>query len=101
MDIIKNELYADIIIDVSAEALDRSFQYRIPEPLKEKVSTGSKVNVPFGRGARMITGYVIKVSDKPKIEVSKIKDIDSICEKQISIDDKMISLAFWIKEQFG
>ena len=94
-------LYADIIIDVSAQSLDRSFQYRVPENLKEKVCAGSKVNIPFGNGNRMITGYVVKLSDKPKIEDSRIKDIDSVCEKEIGIDDRMISLAFWMKEQFA
>ena len=96
-----SNIYADIIIDISVEALDRSFQYRIPENLRDKVSAGSKVNIPFGKGDRKVTGYVIGVSDRPKIDVSKLKDIESLCEKQINIDDRMIGLAFWMKEQFG
>ena len=96
-----SNIYADIIIDISVEALDRSFQYRIPESLRDKVCAGSKVNIPFGKGDRKVTGYVIGVSDRPKIDVSKLKDIESLCDKQISIDDRMIGLAFWMKEQFG
>ena len=96
-----HDSYADIIIDISVEALDKTFQYRIPDRLQSKVSIGSKVNISFGKGDRKITGYVVKISDRAKIDVSKIKDIDSVCDKQINIDDRMVGLAFWMKEQFG
>ena len=101
MDITDKKLYADIIIDVSVEALDRSFQYRIPDLLKDKVTVGSKVNIPFGNGNRQITGYVINIGDRPKIDASKIKDINSVCDKEIGIEDRMVALAFWMKEHFG
>jgi len=94
-------MYADIIIDISVENLDRTFQYRIPEELEEVINAGTRVNIPFGNGNRMITGYVVGLSEVPKISTDKIKKIDSVCEKNISIDDKMIALAFWMKEHFG
>lgn len=45
-----NTRYADIIIDISHEALDRVFQYRVPLSLWKEVRPGSRVFVPFGRG---------------------------------------------------
>ena len=30
-------IYADIIIDISSDKLDRSFQYRVPERLEKKI----------------------------------------------------------------
>ena len=101
MDSTEKKLYADIIIDVSVDALDRSFQYRIPEALKDRIATGSKVSIPFGNGNRVITGYVVGISDIPKIDDQRIKDIDSVCDKEIGIEDRMIALAFWMKEHFG
>ena len=44
------ELYADIIIDISYQKLDRTFQYRVPENLRDKLETGMCVSVPFGNG---------------------------------------------------
>ena len=35
------EYYADIIVDISHEKLDRPFQYRIPQSLKGKLETGA------------------------------------------------------------
>ena len=95
MSVLNKDLYADIIIDISIESLDKTFQYRIPDSLKDRVVAGTKVNIPFGKGDRRITGYVVSISERPKIDISKIKDIDSVCEKQIGIDDRMISLAFF------
>ena len=94
-------MYADIIIDISVENLDRTYQYRIPEHMLGTVCAGDRVVIPFGKGDRKIKGYIVGLSDTPKIEEEKIKDIDSICPKNISIDDKMISLAFWMKDHFG
>ena len=32
--------YADIIVDISHEKLDKSFQYLVPEKLKEEIQVG-------------------------------------------------------------
>lgn len=42
--------YADIIIDISHEAIDRPFQYRIPDGLREDIRLGSMVKIPIWRG---------------------------------------------------
>ena len=48
--------YADIIVDISQEKLDRTFQYEIPQNLLGIIKTGTKVEVPFGKGSRTISG---------------------------------------------
>lgn len=53
------ELFADIIIDISHEALDKVFQYRVPFSLRGAVTPGVRVCVPFGAGNREREGYVI------------------------------------------
>ena len=52
-------MYADIIVDISHEQLDKSFQYAVPKELENDIEVGMLVNVPFGRGNRNLTGYVI------------------------------------------
>ena len=94
-------MFADIIVDISTENLDKTYQYSIPEKLTDKVKAGVPVTVPFGRGSRTLSGYVVGVSDRPKIDPEKIMPIISIKEKENSIDSKMIALAWWMKEQFG
>ena len=40
--------YANVIVDISMEKLDKTFQYRIPEELKGVLAVGMQVVVPFG-----------------------------------------------------
>ncbi|MBO4415431.1 MAG: primosomal protein N' [Lachnospiraceae bacterium] len=94
-------MYADIIVDISAENLDKTYQYLIPDRLKDKIGAGTPVVIPFGKGNRTISGYVVDISEKPKIAPERIKPIVSIKEKENSIDSKMVALAWWMKEQFG
>ncbi len=93
-------LYADIIVDISHESIDRTFQYRIPKDLEQLVSTGVKVSIPFGNRKSM-TGYVIGLSSVPKIPEDRIKDIISVVNKSVDIDERMIELASWIRTNFG
>ena len=44
------DLYADIIVDISQEKLDKTFQYLIPQKLVSKIEEGKKVRIPFGNG---------------------------------------------------
>ena len=96
-------LYADIIIDISIEKLDKTFQYRIPEALEREVVPGVSVSVPFGNGGRTIRGYVLTVSETPVIEESRIKDIEGIVRSSGKgrAEEELLSLAFWIKKHYG
>ena len=51
-------VYANVIVDISQEKLDRPFQYRIPDELKGKITAGTAVIVPFGAGNRELAAYV-------------------------------------------
>lgn len=93
--------YADIIIDISHEAIDRTFQYRIPERLKEQIRIGTQVSIPFGRGNHVRSGYVVSFSNEPVFDVDKIKEIVDIREGGVAIEGSLIELAAFIKEQYG
>lgn len=96
-----NLLFANIIVDISHEKLDRPFQYLIPERLQKDIMAGSRVEVPFGKGNRIITGYVIEVVDAPCMEISKIKEISGIKKGSLKIESQLIALSWFIKEYYG
>lgn len=79
-------IFADIIVDISHEKLDRPFQYIIPESLEDKILIGSAVKIPFGKGNRIIPGYVIGITEIPSWEVDKMKEILSVEEKKITLN---------------
>ena len=96
-----SQKYADIIIDISHEAIDRTFQYIIPEKLEGQIHIGMSVAIPFGAGNHLRKGYVIGLSDKPKVDESRLKEIDSVSDKGIAIESSLIKLAAFIREQYG
>lgn len=96
------DTYADIIIDISTESLDRTFQYRIPERLKDTVSTGSLVSIPFGKSDRVRTGYVVSITDKPEYDPHKTKDIlDVRNDNKDRPTGRLLQLAVWMKHNYG
>lgn len=94
-------LYADIIIDISHEKLDRTFQYIVPEELEQTLCIGMPVEIPFGNGNRKITGYVVDITEEPKYDVTKLKEISGIQEKGIAVESQMIALAAWMRRNYG
>ena len=53
-------MYAKVIVDISHEKLDKGFDYRIPEHLKDRIYPGVQVKIPFGKGNRLIQGEVLE-----------------------------------------
>lgn len=94
-------LYADVIIDIALAALDKSFQYRIPEKLMGALVPGSRVRVPFGNGNSLRAGYVVNISDKAEYDTNLIKSIDSVIDDELPIEGQLIQLAAWMKERYG
>lgn len=93
--------YADIIVDITHEKLDRTFQYRIPEALEDKIFPGSQVKIPFGNGNRLMTGYVLSVSGEAKFEESRMKEIRELSEDAVTVEARLITLAAWMKHTYG
>lgn len=93
--------YADIIIDISHEAIDRTFQYKVPQRLSEQIRIGTQVSIPFGRGNHLRNGYVVSFSEKAFLDENRIKEIADIREGAVNIESSLIELAAFIKEQYG
>ncbi len=93
--------YADIIIDISHERLDKTFEYIVPDELENSVVEGVQVVIPFGQGNRAITGYVVGLHDKPEFDVTKLKPIARVVKDSIAIESQLISLAAFLKRNYG
>ncbi len=94
-------MFADVIVDIQHEKLDKIFQYRIPESMEGKLEPGMEVLVPFGKGNRQIRGYVTGISETCDYDLSKVKEIIEIPERAMEIEAKLVALAAWMKENYG
>ncbi len=96
-----SDKYAEIIVNISHENLDRTFQYRIPDALSDKVAVGDRVLIPFGKGNREIAGFVLEISGTAKFDPAKTKDIISVLSDDTLVEQKLIMLAYWMKSRYG
>lgn len=94
-------MYADVIIDISAGELDRSFSYRVPREMEQLLRPGMVVEIPFGKGDARRTGYVIGLTGESSCEEAKVKEILKIRSTEETTQSRLISLAFWMKETYG
>ena len=60
-----SQKYADIIIDISHEAIDKTFQYIIPDELADALCIGMQVEIPFaGQAVKTWLEYEITEHDE-------------------------------------
>ena len=94
-------MYAEVIVDISHEKLDRPFTYKIPESLAKTVEEGSLVEIPFGKGNKIISGYVIRIKENSDYDDSRIKDIAGLAKGGVKADSNLIRLASFIRKTYG
>ena len=92
-------MYANVIVDISHEKLDKTFQYSIPDEFLCDIRPGVCVDIPFG--SRTITGYVIEATDEPEYDPARTKPLIGIKANSVAVEAKLIALAAWIRRNYG
>lgn len=90
-------MYAELIVDIKSEALDRAYTYLVPEGME--LAPGDKVSVPFGRQEK--TAYVLSLSEETDYDAGKIREIRSKVEGAVSVKEQLLALAVWMSEEYG
>ncbi len=94
-------LFAEVIVDISVKSLDRPFQYRIPEQMEEQAVIGVPVIIPFGKGNRERKGFIVGLSNTPQYDINKTKAIIKVEKQGVAAESHLLSLAYWMKENYG
>ena len=82
-------MYAKVIIEYGAKAVDREFTYIVPDNLKDKIKIGHRVLVPFNN--RDIEGFVLDISNKYN-DNYELKEIISLCDDKPILNKEMLYL---------
>ena len=84
-----NPIYCDVSLPVP---LDQVFTYRLPETLRHRVQTGSRVLAPFG--ARKLAGVVLRThSETPP---SNVRELLRLLDEEPALDEELLKLGHWI-----
>ncbi len=70
-------MYANVIIEYGVKSLNKTFIYKIPDELKDKIKVGMKVYVPFGK--MEVFGFVMEIvnSNNTSYDTKEIIRIDN------------------------
>lgn len=83
--------FTEIAVGVSVH---KTFHYRVPEELQDRLVPGSRVLVPFG--SRRMLGTVIGFPDA--VEVAGLKTIISVLDN--ALPPALITLAHWLSDYY-
>lgn len=87
-------MIAEVIINRTAKKLNRTFDYKIPEQIKDLIIIGSKVLVPFGKGEKLEQAFVVGIKEKSEFEVKEIAKIED------NLNSNQIELARWMAKNY-
>lgn len=90
-------MVAEVIVDILDSAVDKIFDYIIPDDLN--LSVGHRVLVPFGK--RNLEGYIIKIKQTSNLEDSKLKSIIKSLDDFACLSEELISLANFMAQNYN
>ena len=98
MDCIK---YCNIVVNTGTKVTDMLYTYKIPKGLLEEIKIGDKVIVPFGKGNKLLEGFVFELDSGKGIEkVKGIKEIKNLLNDDISLTQRQVNLCKWLKSTY-
>ncbi len=77
--------------------IDDTYEYFVPPQLRDNISRGTFVTVPFGNSNRGHTAVVFELIEKASYP--KAKPIIEICQSQIRMSEEMFGICSFLKEQ--
>ena len=89
-------MFASVIIDQDIKALNKVFEYLVPEGVDVKI--GARVCVPFGQ--RTLQGFVIDLKENCDYDAGKIKKIYGVMEDFALIKPELIKLMGFMCDEF-
>ncbi|WZL74783.1 primosomal protein N' [Clostridiaceae bacterium 35-E11] len=92
--------FAKIIVNNKSSKTDIEYTYGISQKHKDEIKIGSRVIIPFGKGNKLIEGYVVDIIDSIHIDVSRVKYIQQIVHEDTALSQELIDLCRWMKEAY-
>ena len=90
-------IVAKVAISRASYSFDALYSYSVPEELAQKVKSGVRVLVPFGRGNRKAVGFVARTYTEAEYN-DKLKPIISVVDGESLVTEEMMRIIMWLKE---
>lgn len=88
-------MQAQVLVELKAKALDKTFTYEIPDELLDQVKVGIRVIVPFSN--RKLEGFVLDIGN---YDINyKVKKILSVIDTEPILDEELIELGKYMSKK--
>ena len=87
--------FAEVVFD---RPLDHVYTYSVSDVLRDNLSVGKRVRVPFGKGDRLTIGYCVGVHETPPIR--DVKEVHSILDDEPLLTDNLLRLTRWMADYY-
>ncbi len=91
-------MIAEVYVSGGNLNIDKPFDYLVPDNLKEKISVGARVRVPFGGGNMPLEAYVVGLKEESSFD--SLKSIKSVTDSFPVLSKSAIELCFYMKERY-
>ena len=78
-----------VLVEISAKAVDKIFEYTVPKELEESIKVGIRVLVPFGK--MTLEGFVLEIKES-KTTDKELKNIIDVVDKDIVLNKELLEL---------
>ena len=90
-------MIANVLTEIGVEALNKTFSYKIPEVLKDKIKVGSRVLIPFG--PQKIEGFVLSIENLNEENLNyKLKNIIDVVDDFPVLNEELLELGKYISK---
>ena len=86
-------MYANVIIEYGVKTLNKTFIYKVPDELKDKIKVGMKVYVPFGKSE--VFGFVIELQNNNDTGF-EAKEIIRIDNEELVLNKELIDVGSYL-----
>ena len=86
-------MYANVIIEYGVKSLNKTFIYKVPDALKDKISVGMKVYVPFGKTE--VFGFVVDLKNNNDTEYDA-KEIIRIDNEELVLNKELMDVGAYL-----
>lgn len=86
-----------VAVSAATYAIDKLYDYSIPEPLIPAVKVGCRVLVPFGLGNKKVEGMVLILRPEA-YSAQRLKPVTEVLDEEPVLDATQIKLGIWLRE---
>ena len=81
-------MIVSVLVEVNVNKINKTFDYNVPDLLKDSIEVGKRVLVPFGKNN--IEGFILEI--KNNSEVKNLKNISEVIDENPILNKELLKL---------